>query len=151
MEIINKKFLKNLAIVVVFFICILALNAKDKTGIIKSVEIGGQKVRVDVADDVASQQQGLSGRASLKEDEGLLFIFSQPGKYGFWMKDMNFPIDIIWISEDLKVVYIKKDARPELFPEQYSPTRNAKYVLEVVSGFSEKNNLEVGDQAEFVY
>jgi uncharacterized membrane protein (UPF0127 family) len=67
------------------------------------------------------------------------------------MKDMNFPIDIIWISEDLNIVYIKKDARPELFPESYRPETKAKYVLEVVSGFSEKNNLKVGDRVEFTY
>ena len=80
----------------------------------------------------------------------MLFVFDKPGQYPFWMKDMNFAIDIIWIGEDLRVVYIKKDARPELYPETYTPTENAKYVLEVPAGFSEKNNLKVGDSASFL-
>jgi len=59
----------------------------------------------------------------------------------------EFPIDIIWINEYGNVVYIKKDAKPELYPETYGPGPNdgeAKFVLEVVSGFSDKNNLKVG-------
>jgi uncharacterized membrane protein (UPF0127 family) len=66
------------------------------------------------------------------------------------MKNMNFPIDIIWIGEDLRVVYIKKDAKPESYPEAFTPNQDAKYVLEVFSSFSEKNNLKVGDRVEFL-
>ena len=67
------------------------------------------------------QEQGLSGKSQLAQDQGMLFVFAQPGKYYFWMKGMNFSIDIIWIGEDMKVIYIKKDARPELYPETYGP------------------------------
>jgi uncharacterized membrane protein (UPF0127 family) len=121
---------------------------------IQSVKIAGQNVKVDLALTDREQIQGLSGKIGLGENEGMLFIFNSPGKYPFWMKDMNFPIDIIWLSEGMKVVYIKKDARPELYPETYGPEPddgNAKYVLEVVSGFSDKNNLKVGDSVEFEY
>ena len=79
----------------------------------------------------------------------MLFIFEKPGKYYFWMKDMNFPIDMIWIGEDMRVIYIKKNAQPESFPKTYGPDIDSKYVLEVVAGFSEKNNLKEGDRAEF--
>jgi len=119
---------------------------------IKYVKIAGQSVKVDLALTVAEQMKGLSGRTDLKENEGMLFIFPQSGNYPFWMKDMNFPIDMIWVGEDLKVIYIKKDARPESYPETYGPDvsrENAKYVLEVVSGFADKNNLKVGDRVEF--
>src|SRR3989344_9410884 len=118
---------------------------------IRYVKMAGQRIKVDLASTPGEQGQGLSGRAPLKEDEGMLFVFERPGKYSFWMKDMNFPIDIIWLDEYKKVIYIKKDARPELFPESYGPETNSKYVLEVVSGFSEKNNLQVGDRVEFEY
>ena len=70
------------------------------------------------------------------------------------MKDMNFSIDMIWISENMKVVYIKKNARPESYPESYGPEGNdkpAKYILEINSGFSEKNNLKIGDSVLFTY
>ena len=74
---------------------------------IKYVKIAGQSVKVDLALTAAEQMQGLSGRTELKENEGMLFIFPQSGNYPFWMKDMNFPIDMIWLGEDLKVIYIK--------------------------------------------
>jgi uncharacterized membrane protein (UPF0127 family) len=106
-------------------------------------------MKVELALTKEEQAQGLSGRNELRETEGMLFIFPQSGKYNFWMKDMNFPIDMIWVGEDMKVIYIKKDARPESYPEMYGPAKgeqDAKYVLEVVSGFSEKNNLKEGDR-----
>jgi uncharacterized membrane protein (UPF0127 family) len=121
---------------------------------IKYVEIGGQKIKVDLALTEVEQEQGLSGRKSLNENEGMLFVFPQSGKYLFWMKDMNFPIDIIWLTSDMKVDYIKNNASPELYPETYGPgisDGNAKYVLEVSSGFANKNNLKVGDSIQFVY
>ncbi len=121
---------------------------------IKSVLIGGQNIQVDLALTQAQEEQGLSGRTSLAANTGMLFAFANPGKYHFWMKDMNFPIDIIWLGSDMHVVYIKADARPELYPEVYGPgptDRQASYVLEVVSGFSQNNNLKVGDKFEFGY
>ena len=115
---------------------------------IKYVKIAGVNVQVDLALTAEEQRQGLSGRSGLDGDKGMLFVFDSPDKYFFWMKDMKFPIDMIWISEDFRVVYIKKDARPELFPENYGPKENAKYVLEVVSGFSDKNSLKIGDKLQ---
>src|SRR5450759_2107151 len=117
-------------------------GAESGGGQIQSVKIAGQNIKVDLALTPAEQEQGLSARTTLAEDSGMLFVFDRPGQYPFWMKDMNFPIDMIWITEDMKVVYIKKDARPELYPETYGSGNDAKYVLEVVSGFSDKNNLK---------
>ena len=125
---------------------------------IQSVQIAGQNIKVDLALTPVEQEQGLSGRQSLAENEGMLFVFESPGKYQFWMKDMNFPIDMIWLApsgdgdREAQVVYIKKNADPKLYPEIYGPGSNdgeAKYVLEVVSGFSEKNNLKIGDKVLF--
>ena len=97
-----------------------------------------------------AQTQGLSGRNKLKEDEGMLFVFNHIGQYPFWMKDMNFAIDIIWLGEDLSVVFIKKNALPESYPETFTPSQNAKYVLEVSSQFLKKNNIKIGDKVEFL-
>ncbi len=117
---------------------------------IQYVKIAGKILKVDLALTSEAQEQGLSGRKELKEDEGMLFVFDYMGQYSFWMKNMNFPIDIIWISDDFKVVYIKKNATPESYPETFLPDQNTKYVLEVSAGFSEKNNLKVGDKVEFL-
>ena len=114
------------------------------------VKIAGVTLKVDLALTPETQEQGLSGRSELKEDESMLFVFNHTDKYPFWMKDMNFPIDIIWIGEDLRVVYIKKDAKLESYPEVFAPDKDARYVLEVFSSFSEKNNLKEGDKVEFL-
>lgn len=116
---------------------------------IPPLEIAGAVLNIELAITPQAKIQGLSGRRELKENEGMLFVFDYPRKYTFWMKDMNFPIDIIWIGEDLRVVYIKKNALPQLYPETYTPDVDAKYVLETVSGFSEKNNIKEGDGVEF--
>ena len=154
MEKINK--MKNYFVGLIALVIILFLGYHFWTPVnfdnIKYVKIAGQNIKVELALTSAEQTQGLSGRPNLNENEGMLFVFTNPGKYPFWMKDMNFSIDIIWLSEDLKAVYIKKYARPESYPETYGPGENdgnAKYVLEVMSGFSDKNNLKVGDSAEF--
>jgi uncharacterized membrane protein (UPF0127 family) len=63
---------------------------------------------------------------------------------------MNFPIDIIWIDEDLRVNFIKKNALPSSYPEAFSPDGNSLYVLEVNSQFLDKNNLKEGDKVKFL-
>ncbi len=141
-------------IVIIFIVFIFFFLHKPGVKNITGLEINGKYVKVELALTPAQQEQGLSGRKTLAENSGMLFIFDKPGQYPFWMKDMNFPIDIIWLSEDMKVIYIKGDARPELYPESYGPSAvdgSAKYVLEVVDGFSDKNNLKVGDSVQFTY
>ena len=112
------------------------------------ITIAGQNISVDLAITAAEQSQGLSGREGLAENEGMLFIFDKPARHSFWMKDMQFAIDIIWLDDNMQVVYIKKDARPELYPETYGPDGNSKYVLEVVSGFADKHALQIGERME---
>ena len=126
----------------------------ERSGDIKFIQIGGQKVQVALALTSAEQTKGLSGRTGLAENQGMLFVFDTPGKYLFWMKDMRFPIDMIWLGADFKIVYLKKNASPQLYPETYGPglkDGEAKYVLEVPAGFSAKNNLQVGESVQFTY
>lgn len=156
----NPKIKYYLLLVIIFLIVFGASESSKKSFIketeqikesnIKFVKIGGQILKTELALTSEMQQKGLSGRKELKEDESMLFVFNYPNRYSFWMKEMNFPIDIIWINEDLKVVYIKKNATPESYPASFLPNENASYVLEVFSSFSDKNNLQVGDKVEFL-
>ncbi len=148
---INKNFFVIILVLVVGFFLINYFPTNFKKENIKYVKIAGQNIKVDLAMTSETRTLGLSGRLELKENEGMLFIFDHEGIYPFWMKDMNFDIDIIWIGEDLKIIYIKKEALAISYPESFSSEKNAKYVLEVVSGFSEKNNLKVGDSVLFTY
>lgn len=129
-----------------------SFNTEVKVSEIQYVKIANQEVRVDLALSEAEKNKGLGGREGLHENEGMLFVFDETGKYSFWMKDMKFAIDIIWIGENKEIIYIKKNATPESYPESFepeNPTRDTKYVLEIPAGFSEKNNLKIGDMVEF--
>ena len=86
---------------------------------------------VAIADTDELQQKGLSGHDPLGEDGGMLFVFDRPAAYGFWMKDMNFPIDIVWLNADKKVLTVDAAVDPSTYPSIYYPPSPAKYVLEV--------------------
>lgn len=106
-------------------------------------------VHAEVVDTPASRAQGLSGRSGLGEKEGMLFIFEHPGKYGFWMKDMLFPIDIVWISEEGYVVHVEHDISPSTYavtnpPQTFINEPNAKYVLEIGAGQAAKLGAHLG-------
>ena len=89
--------------------------------------------RVRIADSPAERAQGLSGTAPLPQGEGMLFIFERAGMYGFWMKDMNYPIDIIWLNDDLESVGATKNISPDTFPAVFYPPVPVRYVLEISS------------------
>jgi uncharacterized protein len=114
---------------------------------VKTVRIGGQIVKVDIADTPALRERGLSGRHELKEGEGMLFMFPESGLHGFWMKDMRFAIDIIWLDDAGKVVHIAHAVAPESYPASFSPPAPAKFVLEVPAGFAERHSIGVGSAA----
>jgi len=103
-------------------------------------------VRAEVAATPALRQQGLSGHAPLQENEGMLFVYQEDedGMQGFWMKDMLFPIDIIWIDTEGRVITIAKNIQPESYPEVFYPARAAQYVLEVQAGFADAHAIAEG-------
>jgi len=108
-------------------------------------------IPVELATTSEAVARGLSGRASLDYNKGLLFIFPSPYRYRFWMPDMNFPIDILWLDQD-KIVDITKEATnifDPLNPVFYQPNEPALYVLEVNAGFAESHQLKIGDSVEF--
>jgi uncharacterized protein len=70
----------------------------------KQIHIGQQRFDVSVADSEALRQRGLSGRRELAAGSGMWFVFPSPGHYGFWMQDMHFPIDLIWVGANRKVL-----------------------------------------------
>lgn len=85
--------------------------------------------------------KGLSGKKSLEENQGMLFVFEKPDRYGFWMKEMNFPIDIIWIDKNYKIIEITKNIKPDSYPKIFRPKKPAKFVLETNIGLADKNKI----------
>ena len=111
-------------------------------------------IRAKIADEPKEQQSGLSDFSSLALDEGMIFVFDQSKRHTFWMKDMDFAIDIIWIDEAKKIVDIAPNVPPEPNNNEkeltrYRPKSDAKYVLEINAGISALHNLQTGDQVAF--
>lgn len=106
---------------------------------------------VDLALTPAERTQGLSGRASLKKDTGLFFVFESSDKYGFWMKDMNFSIDILWIDESMKIVHIEPSVSPSTYPKSFVSPVPARFVLELPAGTAKTHKIQMGDSINFLY
>ncbi len=114
----------------------------------KIVFENGIELKAEVLRTAQEKTKGLSGRKNLPPDQGALFVYDEPALYNFWMKDMNFAIDIIWLGQDLKIVDITHEAKPESFPEKFSPKVRAQYVLEVNAGFAKNNSINIGSQVK---
>jgi len=115
----------------------------------KVIYINNLSLTVEIADEPHEQVQGLSNRDSLDYNQGMLFIFTQPEKPGFWMKDMKFSIDIIWIDENSTITQITANVSPDTFPQTFLPASPIKYVLEVNAGWSKENNIKAGSKMRF--
>lgn len=113
------------------------------------VTIGGKVVSARVADTDATRMKGLSGTSSLGESGGMLFVFDTPGRWGMWMKDMKYNLDIVWMDSNKKIVYIVRDIAPETYPKVFLPDTDAQYVLELPAGFTEKNRVSLGEVVGF--
>ncbi len=160
---------KNVFIIAVLFVVLAAvvfgyyfLGMQNPALRKAQVTIGTKTFQVEVASTTLERARGLSGRDSLAEDSGMFFIFDAPSDYGFWMKDMKFPIDIIWIkgspSQILpgktwegKVAGFAENAAPE--PSKsvwdlkiYYPPEPVDRVLEVNAGDVAKYGIKVGDK-----
>jgi len=92
---------------------------------------------------------GLSNRESLASDNAMLFVFKDPDRYGIWMKDMKFPIDIFWLDEKKKIISIESDISPNTYPKVFYPSTESSYVLEANRNFAKENNLSVGKVLNF--
>lgn len=110
--------------------------------------INDTNLQVSVADDVEERMLGLSGTPALAVDMGKLFVFEELGPHGIWMKDMNYPIDVLWLDASYTIVHIVQRFMPESYENrvvEQSPVP-AQYVLEVNAGVVESEGWEVGDQ-----
>ncbi len=108
--------------------------------------IGTQKIQVEIADSAPTRSEGLSNRETLAANTGMLFIFQTPGKYPFWMKNMKFDLDFIWIKDE-RVVEITPSVS-HTNTDLYTPKQSIDQMLEVNAGFALKHGIKVGDRVE---
>ena len=129
-----KKFLLIGSIAVI----VVVILGRSTSPYFTTITVGEQNLTVEIAKTARQQESGLSGRDSLKDDYGMLFVFDQPTIPSFWMKDMRFPIDIIWIGADGSIAGIEHDVQPDTYPKKFSPASPIMRVLEVNAGWANR-------------
>ncbi|MGQ9644423.1 MAG: DUF192 domain-containing protein, partial [Ignavibacterium sp.] len=116
-----------------------------------SDSLGNTKAKIDIeiADDDYQRQLGLMNRNEMKENQGMLFIFPRQDWLSFWMRNTLFSLDMIFVDENKKIVTIHKNTRI-LSDTSYPSSKPARYVVEVISGFTDKYNIQVGDKIDWM-
>ena len=121
-----------------------------------AVKIGDAVFPVELAIDSADRRQGLSDRPSLDQGTGMLFIFEEEQSLSFWMRNMQFPLDMIWIDAECRLVDISRDV-PVPPPDtddsdlpRFGPNTDARFVLEINAGEAAGAGLNVDDDVEFL-
>jgi hypothetical protein len=114
---------------------------------IVSVNIGKHKIYSEVVSSSEKMSRGLGGRSGMCSSCGMLFEFERSGKYSFWMKDMQFPLDLVWIFQK-KIVHIEKNIQPS-FSGVLDSAEKADAVLEVNAGTIVRLGIEMGDGVTF--
>ncbi len=110
------------------------------------LHIGEMPLRVVIANTSEERAKGLSHRDTFEGADGMLFVFSETDYHRIWMKDMRFPIDIIWIGEDLKVINIQKNVHPDTYPNVFKPDQPARYAVETNVHYSDTFGLRTGHE-----
>ncbi len=113
----------------------------------------GIEIKVEVADTSQKRSLGLGKRLGLEKEWGMLFVFKNRKKHSFWMKDMNFALDIVWL-DNFRIIYIHRNVQPVKVGEKLiiiEPPEPANFVLEVAAGLSSELGLKKGDRLEYKF
>ncbi len=108
------------------------------------ISLAGQVFRVEIADSAEEKKLGLGGRKNICSGCGMLFIFSESGRHSFWMKDMEFPLDILWLEKG-SIVEMEKNI-PADSKEIFSPVGYSDQVLELEAGTVDRLGIGKGDE-----
>ena len=161
MESINHKNKNLIAIILVialgiFFFYVTHFTVK-KPGSVE-IQVASSTIYAQVANTENKRSLGLSYTPKIDENAGMLFIFPDMQARNFWMRDMYFDLDIIWLDENKQVVgffeNVPKESYNHNHPEQskiYHSPDNTKYVLEVNDGTMQRLKIKVGDKLDFKY
>ena len=132
---------------VLFAVAVVTASAQSKLPRGRVVFPDGTAVSLEVADTEPVRQRGLMFREHLAPNEGMIFVFPEPGYYPFWMKNTLIPLDMLWLDSQARIVSIARSVPPcKADPcPSYPPSGTSSYVIEVVSGFARQHGLKVGD------
>ena len=144
MRTIRKKSI-FVSILIIVTISVFWVMHHDFTYKHVSITLGQKTFDTLVSDTESLREKGLGDREYLSPDQAMLFVFDRPDFYGFWMKDMHFPINMIWVDASSTIVGIEEDVRPETYPKNFFPKSPASFVIETNTGVSHIEGLHLGD------
>lgn len=159
------KTLKNYSFLLITIVSLITSCKENKTEVIQTPEPAFTKegtltitkstdntkaltLDIEIAETDYETQTGLMERTSMKEEQGMLFIFPDSRVHSFYMKNTKIALDIIYIDENLRIASFQENAKP-LDETGLSSKVPVMYVLEINAGLSEKYLLEVGDKIDF--
>lgn len=111
---------------------------------VKLYDASSKTFNIELAKTPPAQEMGLSDRPCIPDNGAMLFLFASDDRFGIWMKDMRFPIDVVWLDKDKKVVTIDKNMKPDSYPKVYYPSDDARYVLEFKAGTIDELGAHTG-------
>jgi uncharacterized protein len=114
-----------------------------------TLKSGDSRYTLQIAATIPEQEKGLGGRSSLPQNQGMLFKFSTASEQCFWMKNMRFPLDMIWVGGDKRVLFVKSSILPSTYPNAFCPNVPTKYVIELNSGQASKAAIHAGGLLSF--
>jgi hypothetical protein len=118
------------------------VNNLDKSDL--SLKAAASSYLFLLADTPEERSKGLSGVDSLPDNTVLLFSYENTDGCGVWMKDMKFPIDIVWIDENFNVIYFTEGLSPSTYPKTFYPVSQCKYFVEAAEGFIKASDIHMG-------
>jgi len=154
----KKKLPAIFLVIAVFLAGVFWLLIKEKTALPrlsqfgnteKEIHLNGNNFLAEVADTPEKRALGLSGRPELCPECAMLFIFEKPSTVSFWMKDMQFDLDIIWISGNEIIGIAKNVSHERGSAEIVRASGLVDKVVEINAGVSEKLDLKAGDKVDF--
>lgn len=144
---------RNTFIVIIIVLIVIAVAAflliRDRQSKLPLV-LGDGAFQATVLRTESEREKGLSGTDSLAANAAMLFVFPSDGKWSVWMKDMKYPIDIVWLDSNKQVVYLVKRATPESYPDTtYVPRTTARYIVELPAGTIQSKSITMKTKAIF--
>ena len=142
-KILQRHWLKLTFVAVAIFSLLLPYMFFNNTGALLVYD--GYRYVLEIANSSESRQKGLAGRDKLAMNHGMLFVFDEPGRNCFWMKDMLISLDIMWLDSQYRVLHIEQNVQPDTYPsEHFCYEGQSKYVIELNAGEVKKSGIKVG-------
>lgn len=119
-------------------------------GMVKFHNLNGEPIKnivVEIPETSEEQSLGLMHRDPISEDQGMLFIYSEPQQVSMWMKNVKFPLDIIFVNDRQLIESVQEETEP-FSSTLYNSKGLCKYAVEVIGGFTNKYRIEKGQKIE---